>query len=277
MQVFLHVLSIIGIILLILIGIIVALLLLVLFFPFVYKAKIVKNEDLSVKASVRWLFGFLTVPVSFAEKQLAWDLKIAGFSLKPLLTGEKKKKPKKKKKKKEKKQPVIMPGEKADKQVAKDAKAAAKAEIKIQKGKKKASRKIYEEGEAKGGIRERLKEKLISLYEMSKIAVKVGQAYTAVRKKIFKIVKHVMPKKIRGMLRFGFDDPSTTGKVLGMICAVYPALPVELELYPDFEKAVFECDLLIKGRIFLIYIVVMGLRIFFTKEVRAAIKQVRNK
>lgn len=276
MQVLLRILSTIGIILLILIGILIALLLLVLFFPFVYKARIVKKEDLTASATVKWLFGLLTVPVEFAEKKLEWDVRIAGFSLKPLLNGDKKKKPKKKKKK-AKKQPVIMPGEKADKQVAKDAKAAAKAEIRIRQGKSRESRKIYEEGENEGSFAERLKEKLISLYETAKIAVKVGQAYTAVRKKIFKIVRHVMPKKIRGMLHFGFEDPSATGKTLGMICAVYPVLPAELELVPDFEKAVFECDLLIRGRIFLIYIVVMGLRIYFTKEVRAAIKQVRNR
>lgn len=275
MQVFLHILTIIGIILLVLIGIIVALLLLVLFFPFLYRARIVKNGELEANASVKWLFGFLTVLASFTGGKLDWNIKVCGFSLRPLLTRPKKPK-KPKKKKKAKKQPVIMPGEKADKQVAKDAKAAAKAEIKIQKGKKKPSRDIYEEGEEKPALIERVKEKLISLYEMGKIAVQVSRAYSEVRDKIFKLLRHVMPKKIKGSLIFGFDDPSATGKTYGMICAIYPIIPGDLTLIPDFTRAVLECDLLIKGRIFLIYVLIQGLRIYFNKEVKAAIKQMKK-
>lgn len=273
MQAFLHILSIIGIILLILVGIVIALLLLVLFFPFVYKAKIVKDDHFTADAAVKWLFGFLTALVSFADGALNWDVKIAGFSLKPLFNRPKKPK----KQKKAKKQPVIMPGEKADRQVVKDARKAAKTEIKVRQGKKKPVQDIYEEGEPKPGLTERLKNRLISLYEMGKIAVKVGAAYSSVKKKLFKILNHVLPKKIKGRLVFGFDDPSMTGKILGIFCAVYPIIPAELDVTPDFTQARFECDLLIKGRIFLIYLLVLGLQVFFNKEVKSAIKQVRKK
>ncbi len=271
------ILSKIGIILLVFLGIIIVLLLLLLFLPFVYRAHVVKNGEFAVNAEVCWLFRFLHVTVSFTGGELDWDVKVAGRSLKGLLTGEKRKEKKKQKEReKAENQPVIMPGEKADRQVAKDAKAAAKHEIKVKKGKKKARRDIYEEGEGVPLI-EKIKNRVLGIIEKIRLALKVYSAFQAVKKTLFRLIRHVLPKKIEGFVHFGFEDPSLTGRILAAVCSVYPLIPEKLKIQPDFTEVVFECDLWIKGRIMLIIVLICGLKIYFNKEVKAAMGRIPKK
>ena len=64
-------------------------------------------------------------------------------------------------------------------------------------------------------------------------------AFALCKKKIFKMLKHIFPRKLRAELTFGFDDPATTGYTL----AVYGMLPAyfgkNIILHPDFDKQVF--------------------------------------
>ena len=263
MGVFLAVLKIIGVIL----AAAAVLIMLILFTPFIYTAEVEKNGDLSAKGGLKWLFGVIHFSFTFINRKFDWDLKIIGITLKDLLTGKKKRR----KLKKVQKPPTIMPGEKADKGVEKEARAAVKAEIKQQKKQAPAKKDIFEdEGISPPGIIAKIKQTLIRLYDGIMTALKYKEAFDAVKQYIFRLIKHIRPRKLSGTVKYGFEDPSLTGKSLALISVFYPVMPKRLEITPVFDEEVFECDVTVKGRFLLIILLVYGLKIYFNDKVKTA-------
>lgn len=67
---------------------------------------------------------------------------------------------------------------------------------------------------------------------------------------IKKVLNHTKPKVVTGYVEFGFDDPCTTGEVLGLASVLYAFLNLKrFRIYPDFENEKFETQLDAKGRI----------------------------
>jgi len=57
--------------------------------------------------------------------------------------------------------------------------------------------------------------------------------------------KIIRPKKFQGKLRFGFEEPSSTGYLLALLSGFYPFISEKsINLEPDFTHEVFEgsCD-----------------------------------
>lgn len=269
MGVFLSVLKIIGIILLVILAAVLVIILLLLFTPFIYTAEVKKNGELEAKADLKWLLGVIHFSFIFIDKKTDWDLKIIGITIKDLLTGKKRKK--RPKLKKPERRPTIMPGEKADKAVSKEARAAAKAEVRQQKRHVPEKEDIFEdEGIRPPGILAKIKEKLYQLRDMIKTILKYKEAFDAVKQYLFRLIKHMRPRKLSGYVTYGFEDPSLTGKSLALISVFYPVLPKKLEITPVFDEQVLECDIRIKGRFFLIILLVYGLKIYFNDKVKTA-------
>ncbi len=90
------------------------------------------------------------------------------------------------------------------------------------------------------------------------------------------LLRHTKPRKLEGYLRFGFDDPSTTGyamAVYGILCSVWrPKLSVE----PDFERQVLESHIKMKGKIRACHFVKTALKLFFSKDLRRVIKDIQK-
>ncbi len=83
------------------------------------------------------------------------------------------------------------------------------------------------------------------------------------QKSIIKLLRHIMPRKVKGMIRFGFDDPSRTGMVTGLAALFYPRYCRSFTVTPDFMNACFEADCKGRGRIhvgYLVYIVIIVMR-----------------
>ena len=103
------------------------------------------------------------------------------------------------------------------------------------------------------------------------------EAFRVIKTEGLVILKHIRPKKITGYVKFGFDDPALTGQVLGVAGMFYPVLPKKLAVIPDFEEARLEADVKVKGRIFLIVLIVHGLKIYRDKYVNRVIKKFQHK
>ncbi len=92
----------------------------------------------------------------------------------------------------------------------------------------------------------------------------------------FKILKHLKFKKLRGRLHFGFDDPATTGKVLGMASILYPIYRGNLKLEPDFNGAAIDGELYIRGRIRLFNLLLPAAKVKFDKGFNKMLKDIKN-
>ena len=63
------------------------------------------------------------------------------------------------------------------------------------------------------------------------------------------ILKHCSPRSVKGYLHFGTGDPAVTAQLTGLIYLVLPAKADKFLLTPDFNEAIFEADLTIRGHV----------------------------
>ncbi|MDO4489794.1 MAG: DUF2953 domain-containing protein [Lachnospiraceae bacterium] len=105
----------------------------------------------------------------------------------------------------------------------------------------------------------------------------VREAVTVAGNELIAVLRHILPRKLWGEVEYGTGDPGTTGEILAAVAAVYPVLPGELRIRPDFEEAVLNGDLSLKGRIRLATVLFHGIRMILNRQIRKVIKLVRRK
>ncbi|OUQ28242.1 hypothetical protein B5E77_02790 [Lachnoclostridium sp. An131] len=82
------------------------------------------------------------------------------------------------------------------------------------------------------------------------------------------LARQALPRKIRGELHFGTDDPALTGQILGAIGIFYPLFMDNVKVNPDFEQMVLEGELFFRGRLRLVTLARIAWRLFRDKNVR---------
>ena len=90
------------------------------------------------------------------------------------------------------------------------------------------------------------------------------------------LLKHTRPRHLSGFIRFGFEDPSTTGYAMALYGILYPIWSPKLDLEPDFEKQLLECHILIKGKIRVWNFARVALRMLLSRDVRHVIGDVKK-
>jgi len=96
--------------------------------------------------------------------------------------------------------------------------------------------------------------------------------------RVKRIVKHILPKKISGEAHFSAGLPDNTGYIMGSFGMFYPSMIGKVKLYPDFDSdAFFEGKGLVKGRFFLIAVIILALRIFLDKQMRKLISALKGR
>ena len=90
------------------------------------------------------------------------------------------------------------------------------------------------------------------------------------------LLGHIRPRKLSGYLDFGFDDPSITGRVLGVLSVFLPQVGKTFDINPDFEKSHLECDITSSGRIYLFYLVYIAASTYFNKNIKYVIRYFRH-
>lgn len=90
------------------------------------------------------------------------------------------------------------------------------------------------------------------------------------------ILKKLLPKKHRFKVRYGSDDPASTGQVTGYVAMAMAALPIHLSYTPDFEREVIEVDGYVYGKIRVISIVIPLLKIVLNKQFKKLRKQLQQ-
>lgn len=94
-----------------------------------------------------------------------------------------------------------------------------------------------------------------------------------------KVLKHILPRKFKGHVDFGLEDPSTTGTVVAAVCAAYPVHKGNMIVTPyfDTDKMILKGKAQVKGHIIMCYLLIQGLRILTNKRIMSLIKKARNK
>ena len=106
--------------------------------------------------------------------------------------------------------------------------------------------------------------------------VRIQSFLSGIMGMVRKLVGHVLPKQLKGYVRFGLDDPGRTGRVLAAVAPFYPRYGKTFSLQPDFEELVLEGKAELKGRIYLFYIAFIGLRAILNKNTKYVIRQVKK-
>ncbi len=313
LHIVLTVLAVIGKILLGILGLILLLLLLILFVPIRYKGSFQKQEkSIQAEASVSWLLHLVSLKISWIEKQLSWELRLFGIPLKPLLnrirnrknsSEEKEQRPDPEdKQENEGEGPGTQEpgaelhesdGERTAAQGEGTGQPDESAEIheadgifsrlkKIFGGLVKLPERIQKTWNTFADRMKALFSRAESLADRGKKLLKFLQSklfrevLELVKKEVFAILRHIAPRKISGRVNYGTGDPGSTGEILAALAAVYPIFPKDLSVEPDFEEAVLDCDLAVKGRIQTAVLIFHGGKLILNKNVRRLIRKVRH-
>lgn len=81
-----------------------------------------------------------------------------------------------------------------------------------------------------------------------------------------KLLKHILPTKIKSRVIFGTGDPCSTGQALSAIGILYSMYGDKIRITPDFNEKRFEGQHDIKGRIRILTLVILVLKLLLDKR-----------
>lgn len=92
----------------------------------------------------------------------------------------------------------------------------------------------------------------------------------------FDLLKKVLPYKIKGRIKFGLESPDKTGQALGFMAILNTYIAKDVNIDADFENSVFEGELYFKGKIRVITLVAVAIKVYKIKRLREFINFVRK-
>lgn len=304
LTIFLTILKIIGILLLVVIGLLILGILAILFVPLRYDGKISYNDkNQCVTTQITWLFRLICIEGGYQEKvyaraRLLWftlwkwkadekendkedHLESADYSeeeLDRLLEERSQKEESKEETVMEEKldEPdaeenltEVQPTEIEPKEVELNEAKSNEAESTEKKPKKIQFQQI-------GKRIKEIKEKIKHIKEMASDQ-RIHRAILLLIDGAWKMVRHSLPRKIKGRAKFGFEDPSTTGQILTYVSLLYPCYAKSVELVPMFTEKVIDLDLYFRGRVRLFSLIWICVKIWFDRNFRYLYKKVKKK
>lgn len=297
------ILKILGIIIAAILGILVLVLCIVLFVPVRYEIAVRCDgqvESLKVKAKVTWFLHLVRGDVLYSDQSLKRRIRIAWKWLGKKQTRERTKEKTKKtvsdsRQSKKVEEPVpktqtqVPP---VSQQLKGPEKKTPTSTVKKESTKKESTKKEPTKKTLPERIHQRweqLKQRFKSWNEKWKelqgkkekletfLKDEIHKkAFGKLKKELLILLKKWKPKKLKLRVRFGFEDPCTTGQVLAVLAVIYPFLGDDLYVEPEFEKPVFKGTIDLKGKIRLSYLAGCAIRTVLSKAVRVTYQDVRE-
>lgn len=289
LNILLTILAVIGIVLLCIVGVILLLAFLLLFFSVRYKADIAYfDNEYKIQVRAAWLWGVLAYRLYMKKGEFSNGLSIFGIRLR------RKEDAGKEKKRKEKKKELIHQEESLGKNNQdNDTDTVSAMEIgkaeesrntesiesteyvdhskktkKAEKKKKKKKSKISGRREFFKGITHKLK----AIIEFLKNEDN-KEVFRFIKSRFLEVLEHSKPKSIKGNLTIGFDDPSLTGQALGGLGILFAYLGKGIQITPDFEHKVLKGRLIVKGRIRLFNLLIIGWKCYRNKKLKKSFSE----
>lgn len=285
--VILTILKILGIILLVILGLILLLALIVLFVPIRYRSKgyVEKTDDGirdDVVVRVTWLLHIVSVRFNLKDNESDLSIRIFG---KELNKNEQEKVQSTKKQADNDSGAVTNEDVEFKKtlQIDKKMEQTATTQIEQLQDNKETAEELKEEKPKKS-----FKQKILDILDKIKnICDKIKNINAAkdafieylkkeesklaireIKSVIFKAIKHILPRKFKADVWFGFNDPATTGKVLGGLSIFYGIYGKKLNLNPNFEKEELKLRYELKGRIRVFSLLMAAFKIYRNKWIK---------
>lgn len=298
LSVFLMVLKIIGLVLAGIIGLVLFVLLIVLFVPIKYSASgNYAPDDIRLSAKASWLFHALSFSYVYGKDSKP-VIKVLGIELKKK---DKVNKSKSRKKKKDKLEGLFenddiykndsdeIAEETEEPEETKETKETKETE-EPQNTKEPNEPDLHkdateseplENGTAKSTDKKKSSKKN-SLYGKIKKYIEIirsatfEKAFEKAKDRIFKLLKHILPRKWKINLDVSFEDPATTGTVLGISSMLYPITKGNLQVYSDFSDPHFLADGFLKGHITVCKVLWLAGSVYFDRRIKKIIKLFRE-
>lgn len=278
----------IGMILLGILGLAVTLILLVLFVPVRYRARGSYYEELRGKASVSWLLHILSLDVAYKESDGELDVAIRIFGIRMKSRAGKDDTDFAEKPVKQKRQSAEAATEEEPiEDITTHEQAVTNEAGKSDDG--SSQRPQTDKGPVKAKKRRkfsfpfrRICDKLKEVREQRDRVLEFLRkeenkaSFRLVWKQFKALLKHILPTRAKGKVRFGFDDPYTTGQVLMYISPFYGLYAKTLTVIPVFEDAVIEGELSVRGRVRIGTVLFRIGLLALDKNVRKLWRQLKN-
>ena len=276
-------LKIIGIVILAIIALALLIILMVLFIPVRYKGKVYFKEVPDIALSVTWFFKFLSLNITYKDGldiigKVGWLFKVYSnhddTDTKEEIEDHKSEVREIVDTVNENKEEDISVDNTNKANVITEKKENLEAEKKIKaldKQEKKQSKKKKSKSNKKKSTAKK-ESKLDKLINKAKdihyllTEEENKKTLLLMLEKIKNLLVHILPKRIVGFFKFGFDDPSTTGQVLEAVAIFYPLYRDDFKIVPMFYDEIIEVDISFKGRLRVFYALYIGLILWLNKK-----------
>lgn len=295
--IFLGILKWLGILLLVLLGLVLTVLLAVLFLPVRYEAEGSFRGELLAKGQISWLWRLFSIQAVY-DGDTEVSLRI--FGVKP---GRKKETAERTEKteKTETPDPVVTGSGKRPEEEVPVYESRPKAEVPAsekhqgtEEGIKEkvpaAGTKNAKNGQKKKRVRQSLFQKIKVTFQRICGKLKTAEerwqklmeflekeenknTFRLLKRQVIRFFKHVLPGKVSGTVRFGFEDPYTTGRILTYISPFYGWYGRTIQVIPVFDEQVLDGELSLKGRIRIATLLFIGFQVWRDKNFRTLLKR----
>lgn len=292
--IFLGILKWLGILLLVLLGLVLTVLLAVLFVPVRYEAEGSFRGELLAKGQISWLWRLFSIQAVY-DGDTEVSLRI--FGVKP----GRKKETAERTEKTETPDPVVTGSGKRPEEEVPVYESRPKAEVPAsekhqgtEEGIKEkvpaAGTKNAKNGQKKKRVRQSLFQKIKVTFQRNCGKLKTAEerwqklmeflekeenknTFRLLKRQVIRFFKHVLPGKVSGTVRFGFEDPYTTGRILTYISPFYGWYGRTIQVIPVFDEQVLDGELSLKGRIRIATLLFIGFQVWRDKNFRTLLKR----
>ncbi|MGI6011009.1 MAG: DUF2953 domain-containing protein [Ruminococcus sp.] len=302
------ILKILGILILILLSFLCLILLSLLFVPVTYRVRGQKEKEwMEGRAAVHWLFGLISVSAVYREGNALVNIRLFGVSLETYKKIGKRLRSRKKYRVKPVREedkssisPEVQPQPERVQQMRQKDDSTGNQGEKTEREEKEKRKNVSGLSEFLKKISEIIKKifripshiiqsiKKIQL-TLRRFCDKIRQwkkflgdentkeAIRCLKTNAGNLIRHVMPRKVKGYVRFGFDDPALTGQTLGAVSMILPLYKSRFLVIPVFDEKILEGDVLLKGRIFGIVLLKTAWNVYRSRPVRKTIRRFQHK
>lgn len=244
------ILKIVGIICLSILAMLGVLLIIVLFVPIRYKAVAKYKDEAYADVKISYLLHIISLSFKY-EKEFEYKIKVFGIPIKL-----------KKKSVKDKADSFNNAKDglgKADNEADKNATEDISASNCKEKTNEAASNK---------NIKDKL-EKVLRYVDILNLDV-TRNAWDCCKKRLVKLLKHILPRKTNISIVYGITNPAYTGMIMGLYNVFYNYLATPLKLLPvyDSDENILEADAKLKGHIMIAPVLIQLIIVILNKNCR---------